>query len=178
MHANAIHCQPSMPIPEFHRDFGSEAQYIASIMATRWSQGYVCSRHRSGKHGEVQQGTQTLDQSSASRYQAFVTAGSLMDHNKLPMTTWFLAIYLISQPKTGLSPPTNKRQLRVRYPTAWLLHHKINYAMAQRGAQHRLSGDIKLGDAYIGGERVVKPDRGFFHMHHSGWNLISTFIQN
>lgn len=49
-----------------------------------------------------------------------------MEHSKLPLTKWLLAIYLISQAKTGLSALAMKRQLGVSCPTAWLLHHKIN----------------------------------------------------
>ena len=40
------------------------------------------------------------------------------------------------------------------YPTAWLLHHKINRAMAQQDENHRLSGAVQLDDAYLGGERA------------------------
>ena len=84
-----------------------------------------------------------------------------MEHTKLPLTTWFLAIYLISQAKTGLSALAMKRQLGVSYPTAWLLHQKINCAMAERDSTHRLSGAVQLDDAYLGGERAGgKPGRG------------------
>ena len=54
-----------------------------------------------------------------------MTAGTLFAGTKLPLTTWFLAIYLISQAKTGLSALALKRQLGVSYPNAWLIHHKI-----------------------------------------------------
>jgi hypothetical protein len=37
----------------------------------------------------------------------------MMEHTKLPLTTWFLATYLISQAKTGLSALAMKRQLGV-----------------------------------------------------------------
>jgi hypothetical protein len=77
-----------------------------------------------------------------------------MEHTKLPLTTWFLAIYLISHAKTGLSSLTLKRQLGVSYPTAWLMHQKINQAMAQRDSTHRLNGSVQLDDAYLGGERA------------------------
>jgi hypothetical protein len=55
----------------------------------------------------------------------------------LPLTTWFLAIYLISQAKTGLSALVLERQLSMSYPTAWLMHHKIMTAMARRDAMHQ-----------------------------------------
>ncbi len=81
--------------------------------------------------------------------------------SKLPLKTWFLAIYLLSHAKTGLSGLALKRQLGVSYPTTWLLHHKINGAMARRDSIHRFSGSVQLDDAYLGGERAGgKPGRG------------------
>jgi len=71
---------------------------------------------------------------------------------KLPLTTWFLAIYLISQAKTGLSALALKRQLGVSYPTAWLIHHKIMCAMAEREDAHQLTNVVQMDDAYLGGE--------------------------
>jgi hypothetical protein len=45
-----------------------------------------------------------------------------------------MAIYLISQAKTGLSALALERPLRVSYPTAWLIHHKLMAATAVRPA--------------------------------------------
>ena len=79
----------------------------------------------------------------------------------MPLTIWFLAIYLISQAKTGLSALALKRQLGVSYPAAWLLHHKLNRAMAARESCHRLEGAVQVDDAYLGGEGAGgKPGRG------------------
>jgi hypothetical protein len=105
-------------------------------------------------HYIVGHGARKLFQCNGCRHQTSLTAGSLMEHTKLPLTTWFLAIYLISQAKTGLSALALKRQLGVSYPTAWLLHQKINRAMATQDANHQLSGAVQLDDAYLGGERT------------------------
>ena len=75
-----------------------------------------------------------------------------MEHSKQPLTTWFLAIYLISQAKTGLSALALNRQDGVSYPTAWLLHQKINRAMARQDGTHRPCGGDRIDHAYFGGE--------------------------
>lgn len=77
-----------------------------------------------------------------------------MQGTKLPLTTWFLAIYLISQAKTGLSALALKRHLGVSYPTAWLIHHKLMQAMADRKTRYVLDGQVQVDDAYLGGERT------------------------
>jgi hypothetical protein len=47
-------------------------------------------------------------------HQATLTAGTIMQATKLPLTSWFLAFYLIGQAKTGISV---RRQLGRRPPT-------------------------------------------------------------
>ncbi len=63
-----------------------------------------------------------------------------------------MAIYLISEAKTGLSVLALMRQLGVSYPTAWLIQQKLMQAMAERDALYKLSGDVQVDDAYLGGE--------------------------
>ena len=127
---NQIQFQHGMSIPEFLRSFGTEAQCAEAIKAARWPEGFRCPRCSSSDHYVVGHGVRKLFQCNGCRHQTSLTAGSLMAHTKLPLTTWFLAIYLISQAKTGLS------------------------AMATQDATHQLSGTVQLDDAYLGGERT------------------------
>lgn len=158
---NLIQFQPGMSLPEFLGCFGTEAQCAQALKAARWPGGFRCPCCDSDAHYVVGHGARRLFQCNGCRHQTSLTAGSLMEHTKLPLTIWFLAIYLISQAKTGLSALALKRQLGVSYPTAWLLHHKLNRAMAARESCHRLEGAVQVDDAYLGGERAGgKPGRG------------------
>ena len=149
-----IQFQRGMSIPEFLSSFGTEAQCAEAVKQARGPAGFHCPRCAAVEHYVVGHGARKLFQCNGCRHQTSLTAGSLMEHTKLPLTTWFLAIYLIIQAKTGLSALALKRHLGVSYPTAWLLHHKINRAMAQQDSTHRLSGAVQLDDAYLGGERT------------------------
>jgi transposase-like protein len=149
-----IQFQPGMSIPEFLSRFGTESQCAEMLKLARWPEGFVCPRCACTGHYVVAHGARKLFQCTGCRHQTSLTSGSLMEHTKLPLTTWFLAIYLISQAKTGLSALALKRQLGVSYPTAWLLHHKINHAMAEQDRSDLLGGTVQLDDAYLGGERA------------------------
>jgi len=84
-----------------------------------------------------------------------------MQATKLPLTTWFLAFYLIGQAKTGISSLELSRHLGVKYDTAWLLHNKILRAMTEREEAYLLRGKIQIDDSYLGGELPGgKPGRG------------------
>jgi hypothetical protein len=81
-------------------------------------------------------------------------AGTLMEHTRLPLTKWFLAIYLVTQSKTNISALALRRQVGVSWRTAWLLKHKLMEAMRLREAETPLAGDVRVDDAYLGGERA------------------------
>ena len=161
MSPNLIQFQHGMSLPEFLHTFGTEAACAEAVRRARWPDGFRCPCCGSAAHCVVLSGRRSLFQCHACRRQTSVTAGSLFGATKLPLTTWFLAIYLISQAKTGLSTLELKRHVGVSYPTAWLIHHKLMTAMGAREAQHRLSGSVQVDDAYLGGERAGgKPGRG------------------
>lgn len=52
--------------------------------------------------------------------------------SKLPLTTWFLALHLLTASKTNLLALELMRHLGVCYRTAWTLRHRIMQAMAER----------------------------------------------
>lgn len=151
---NRIQFQPGMSIPEFLRTFGTEGQCAEAVKAARWPDSFRCPRCSSADHYVVGHGARRLFQCQGCKHQTWLTAGSLVEHTEPPLTTWFLAIYLLSQAKTGLSSLALKRQLGVSYPTAWLLQQKISRAMAAQEQTHRLGGQVQIDDTYLGGKRA------------------------
>lgn len=148
MPMNRIQFQRGVPLPEFFARYGSEAQCEAALTALRWPAGFRCPRCDASTYYAVGR----LYQCRTCRHQTSLTAGTVMDSTKLPLRIWFLAIYLISQDKTGLSSLALKRQLGTSYRTAWLIHHKLMATMAAHDAMQPLSGSVQIDDAYLGGE--------------------------
>ena len=153
MAMNPIQFQPGLSMPEFFERYGTEAQCAAALEQTRWPNGFRCPRCEGTAYSRVRRRHHTLYQCCACRHQTSLIAGTLMQGTKLPLATWFLAIHLISQAKTGLSSLALKRDLGVSYPTAWLIHHKVMEAMVEREARCVLDGQVQIDDAYLGGER-------------------------
>lgn len=158
---NLIQFQNGMSLPEFLQAFGTEAGCCEAVRRARWPNGFVCPRCAGSAHCVLSSQGRPLFQCHACRRQTSLTAGTLFASTKLPLTKWFMAIYFISQAKTGLSALELKRHIGVSYPTAWLIHQKLMTAMAAQDAQRRLSGAVQVDDAYLGGERSGgKPGRG------------------
>ena len=153
MPMNRIQFQPGLSLTAFFRHYGEEAQCAAALEQARWPHGFRCPRCNGHEHSRVHGRTHPLFQCRSCRHQTSLIAGTVMQGTKLPLTVWFLAIYLLSQAKTGLSALALARQLGVSYPTAWLIHHKLMGAMAEREDRYVLAGDVQVDDAYLGGER-------------------------
>jgi len=161
MARNAIQFQKGLSLSEFIRLYGTEEQCESALEKVRWPDGFRCPRCHSHEHGLVYGRRLKRYQCRNCGHQATLTAGTIMQATRLPLTTWFQAFYLIGQAKTGISSLELSRHLNVNYDTAWLLHNKILRAMTERDEADLLQGKIQIDDAYLGGERPGgKPGRG------------------
>ena len=155
-----IQFQRGVSIPEFFERYGTEAQCAAALVALGWRQGFRCQRCASEAYYVVGHGARELYQGRGCHHQTSLTAGTLMGSTKLPLSIWFLAMFLISQDKTGLSVLARKRHLGTSYRTAWLINQQLLKTMALRDSEQPLRGIIQIDDAYIGGERPGVRGRG------------------
>jgi transposase-like protein len=152
MTRSAIQFQIGLSLRQFLRLYGIEEQCEAALEKARWPDGFRCPRCGGHEHGLVYGRRLKHYQCRTCGHQATLTAGTIMQATKLPLTTWFQAFYLIGQAKTGVSFLELSRHLGVNYDTAWLLHNKILRAMSDRDDAYVLRGKIQIDDSYLGGE--------------------------
>jgi len=147
----AVQFQQGMSLQQFLSEFGNEDQCRRAVFCMRWPDGFCCPS--CGHHSHCQLQSRPLIQCHRCHHQTSLTAGTVMAHTKLPLTQWFLAMYLLTQSKNGISAMELRRHLGVRYPTAWLLKQKLMQAMRERDDDTPLSGAVQVDDAFWGGER-------------------------
>ena len=111
MSMNRIQFQAGLSMPEFLKQFSTEAQCEAELEQARWPQGFICPCCAHTGHSAFKVGSHKMFQCQDCRHQTSLIAGTLFQSTKLPLTIWFLAIYLISQANTGLSALALKRYL-------------------------------------------------------------------
>ena len=87
-------------------------------------------------------------------------SGTIFEATKLPLTTGFLAMHLLTQSKNNVSALELKRHLGVSYPTAWAIKHKLMQVMRDRDEGWGLTGRVEIDEAYLGGEHAGTPGRG------------------
>ena len=153
MARNAIQFQKGLSVPEFQKLYGTETQCEDALAQMRWPHRFRCPRCEGASYGFVYGRRLRRYQCRQCGHQATVTAGTIMEATKLPLTIWFLVFYLIGQAKTTISSLQLSRHLGVAYNTAWMLHSKILRAMSERDECYVLHGKVQMDDAYFGGER-------------------------
>lgn len=120
-------------------------EYLAEL---RWPEGFVCPRCRDKGLWSTKRGLLVC---AACGYQASVTAGTIFEGTRKPLTMWFRAIWWVTSHKTGASALGLQKVLGLRsYQTAWTWLHKLRRAMVRPG-RDRLSGRVEVDETYLGG---------------------------
>ena len=160
MSINPIQFQRGLSLPDFLSQYGTEAQCESALEKVRWRDGFRCPQCGHDHCTVFRRGQQRLYQCSGCHHQTSLRVGTLFQASKLPLTTWFLAIYLITQAKNGVSALELMRSLGISWRAAWRLKHKLLRAMQEREADRVLRGRVEVDDAYLGGARSGNRGRG------------------
>ena len=122
-----------------------------ALAGLRWPDGITCPRCES----KDIRNSYTRDQydCGSCEYQFSVTANTIFHDSHLPLTKWFLGIYLICSAKQGVSAKQLQRQLSVSYKTAWYMAHRIRLAMSEDDDFcQKFAGVCEVDETYIGGK--------------------------
>lgn len=133
---------------EFQQRFADEAACVAYLAAARWPHGFICPGCGKDKAWRLQTKPWTWECAGCGK-QTSVTAGTIMHHSKLPLTTWFWAAYLMATHSNGISALQLQRQLALgSYKTAWLICAKLRRSMVAPGREP-LAGLVEVDETEI-----------------------------
>jgi transposase-like protein len=130
-------------------EFGSDDKCRLALEQLRWHIGPVCPRCDSKATKIANRFQYDCD---SCHYQFSVTAGTIFHDSHLSLWKWFLATYLITESRKGMSSNQLKRMLKVTYKTAWYLTHRIRAAMLEV-APEKLGGTVEIDETYVGGKK-------------------------
>jgi len=137
-------------LAEFMERFSTEEECERELYRQKWQNGFACPKCGHNEHFITRTRRLPLYGCKACRHQTTVTVGTVMEKSTTPLCKWFIAIYMMSNDKRGVSAKQLQRDLKVAYQTAWSMSHKIKEAIKQ-GESGMLGGIVQLDEIYVGG---------------------------
>jgi transposase-like protein len=115
----------------------------------RWPEGFVCPACGHGGGWRIGDGRFKC---SACGGRTSVTAGTIFDRTRTPLTVWFTACWLFASQKDGISALSLQRLLEIgSYQTAWAMLARLRSVLVRPGRE-RLHGDVEVDESFFGGE--------------------------
>ena len=143
---------------DFVKKFPDDACCAAYLERLRWPNGFVCPVCQ--EQQEPWRQTRGRLVCPKCRHQSTVTAGTIFDKTRTPLTTWFDAAWHVTTAKNGMSAKTLERTMDISYHVAWHMLHRFRVAMV-RASREQLSGEVEVDETMIGGgETGGKRGRG------------------
>jgi hypothetical protein len=120
------------------------------LAAARWPEGVECPTcgRRDVTYLAKQKRWQCKDKHSRRQFSAKV--GTIFEDSPISLSKWFVAMWLISSAKNGISSYELGRSIGVTQKTAWFILHRIRLAMQTRSFR-QMTGEVEADETYIGG---------------------------
>jgi transposase-like protein len=133
---------------EFQAWFQTDADCLDYLEWLRWPSGFVCPT--CGHSGGWRMGDGRFTCADCGDRNS-VTAGTIFDRTRTPLTVWFTACWHFATGKDGISALSLKRTLAIgSYQTVWAILHRLRSVLV-RPDRERLSGKVEVDETYIGG---------------------------
>jgi transposase-like protein len=133
----------------FCQHYSSEQACSDSLFHARWPDGFCCPACRNTRYYLIRTRRLPLYECQSCGRQTSIIAGTVMESSPTPLTRWFQAVYLLSQP-SGISSLLLSKIIQVTYKTAWLMSHKIRWAMQQADSDMPLTGLVRVDHVFYG----------------------------
>lgn len=140
-------------LPDFQRLFPDEDACRAYLYAARFPEGFVCPYcSRPGEPYRFRNQPNMLRCRGCKR-NTHLTAGTVMQKSKIPISTWFWGAFLVTSLTPGMSALQFQKMLGInRYETAFTMLHKLRAAMVRPG-RDCIGGEwpVELDETFVGG---------------------------
>ena len=134
---------------EFAAWFRTDADCLDYLRWLRWPQGFRCPA--CGAEGWLASDGRYECSERDCRCRTSVTAGTIFERTRTPLTVWFQAAWLFATSKDGVSAMALQRQLAIgSYQTAWTMLTKLRVAAGGHDLD-RLSGEVEVDETLYGG---------------------------
>jgi transposase-like protein len=140
---------------DLQRYFTNETICREYLERFRWNGNPVCPFCNSDRPYKLKDNKTYKCSNKECKHKFTATVGTIFENTKIPLSKWFVAMYLITSHKKGISSLQLHRDLGVTQKTAWFINHRIR-EMLKDNAPELLSNVVEIDETYVGGKDRFK----------------------
>ncbi len=138
---------------ELTKYFNSDERCRRAIRDSRWIKNDVvcpyCGRHHCVERKDGRYRCPHCKRNFS------VLVGTILENTKISLRKWFIAMYLISCHKKGISSVQLATDIHITQKAAWFILHKVRTLYKQYDTP-ALSGEVEMDEMYLGGRETNK----------------------
>lgn len=142
-----------MNLIQFSLKFNNEEACKKHLEEMRWPNGVVCPFCNSTRIYVTNRGYKCGNKECYKKFT--VTVGTFFEATKIPLVKWFLAMYISTAHKKGISSHQLGRDIGVSQKCAWFMLQRIRGIVTEKNPV-KLKGVIQADETFVGGKERNK----------------------
>lgn len=138
---------------ELQKYFSDENICWDYLEKLRWNDKVICPFCHGEKHYKFKNSRIYKCASCKKKFNAKV--GTIFENTKIPLSKWFVSIYIATSHKKGISSLQLGKDIGVTQKTAWFILHRIR-EMLKAKAPYMLNSMVEADETFVGGKERFK----------------------
>jgi transposase-like protein len=139
---------------EMLKVFPDEQSCIDHLTSVRWRDGAFCPYCGGRTVYHFKDGRNHKCGDCRKRFS--VKVGTIFEDTKIPLHKWYIAIYLLTSHKKGISSVQLGKDIGVTQKTAWFMNHRLREAARTKSFNAPLKNTVEVDETYVGGKERNK----------------------
>ncbi len=132
--------------------FQDRATCIEYLTQLRWAGATKCA-FCDHDHVYELKGVYKRYKCAKCRKQFSATKGTIFENSTVPLAKWFMAIFILSTHRKGISSVQVARDIGVTQKTAWFMMQRVRNAFKQQSfTKEKLTDTVEVDESYLGGK--------------------------
>src|ERR1035437_8284247 len=138
---------------DLQKNFSDEETCWNHLEALRWAGRVVCPFCNSLEYYKFNNSHTYKCKDCKKKFNAKI--GTIFENTKIPLSKWFVSIYIATSHKKGISSLQLSRDIGVTQKTAWFILHRFRESIRSK-APRMLAGTVEIGETYLGAKNVFR----------------------